>query len=70
MAVHGLVWVKREREAHKTHFSTEALACPQIKMNNAEPHADIVNTPVWEKFPLRVRNITTGHLLYFVFYLR
>ena len=64
------MWVKREREAHKTHFSTEALACPQIKMNNAEPHADIVNTPFGEKFPLRVSNIITGHLLYFVFYLR
>ena len=46
--------VKREREAHKTHFFTEALAMPASKMNNAEPHADIVNTPVWEKFLLGI----------------
>ena len=31
-------------------------------MSNAEPHADIVNTPVWEKFPLGMANIIIGHL--------
>lgn len=31
MAVHGLVRVKREREAHNTHFFTEALAMPASK---------------------------------------
>ena len=36
-------------------------------MNNAEPHADIVNTPVWEKFPLGMANIIIGHLQYLVF---
>ena len=47
-----MTWAKREREAHNTHFFTEALTMPASKMNNAEPHADIVNTSFGEKFPL------------------
>ena len=33
----------KERDAHNTHSYLEALACPQTKTSNAEPHADIIN---------------------------
>ena len=29
MAIHGLVWVKREREAHNTQTPNQALAKPR-----------------------------------------